>query len=727
MQRIGKTNDQAQIGMADLDAEGCYLSANSSYLSMLGVQEADLLGRHWTSTVQPGDHGRVEEAYRLARTNGRGHAEIKAIEHSSGIVHQALAVTGVRDEKGAFAGYTCVRHQISDCKRHQEALTLAVESSPNGVLMLNTDGVIQFANRAIENLFGYSRHELVGRAMYTLLPTRLQIRQVHTDALRNSESVTGMGGKDRLGLRKDGVEIPLQVHVNRIATAVGELILCTVIDIAERIRHEQQLELAKQAAEAASRAKSDFLARMSHEIRTPMNLIIGMNALLLESDLTAEQRQRLEISYRNARRLLRLINGILDLSKVESGMLTLESAPFDLDEVMGECAAIAATMAEQKGLRFEMSVDPSAARYWQGDAERLHQILLNLVGNSAKFTGNGSIAVKVQAEPGDHGPGLRFEVSDTGCGIPPDKRALVFEAFQQADGAMNRPYEGTGLGLSIAKTLVEMMGGRIWIEDQPMPGTRVVFTSFFPPCDEAAVRERKSAGASARVVRGAAAGTRVLVVEDNPENVILLRAYLDKFSFSLDFASNGVEAIERRKQASYDLILMDVQMPVMDGYTATREIRAWEKENRAPRVPIVALTAHALSGAAAESIEAGCDGHVTKPVEQGDLMEAIAKFAKRPIDQCLAIPDPIAAKRPAFVANRRLDLTKMKTAFAARDFATIKVVGHNCKGIGAGYGFPQISRLGSAIEKAAIAQDTDGLEESLRQFESCMADDLVGA
>jgi PAS domain S-box-containing protein len=718
--KFEKVIDQAHIGLAELDAEGCFASANPSYLSMLGVQEADLVGQHWHATVHPDDHVRVEEAYRMARSKGRGYAEIRGVRNNSGIVYQALAVTAITDTNGEFRGYSCLRHEISDYKRNQEALTLAVESSPNGLVMLNAAGEIQFANRAVENLFGYRRSELLGNTMETLLPPRFRERHHHfRQAFSRSESKE-MVGRDLWGLRKDGVEIPLQVHVNRIETDIGTLILCTVIDIAERVKHERQLELAKQAAEAANRAKSDFLARMSHEIRTPMNLITGMNVLLLESELTDKQRQHLEISHRNARRLLRLINGILDLSKVEAGKLTLESAPFDLHEVMRECAGIASSVMEQKGLQFEMSIEPGAWRYWVGDAERLHQVILNLIGNSVKFTDKGKIEMNVRGAYENGRIGLRFEVSDTGCGIPPDKAAIIFEAFQQADSAMNRRFEGTGLGLAIAKTLVEMMGGKIRAERKSEPGAKIVFTAFFPASDEDAVRERRSAATSTKVIKAAEAGTRVLLVEDNPENLILLQAYLNKFPLSLDFASNGVEAIEKRKQASYDLILMDIQMPIMDGYTATREIRAWETEHQASRVPIVALTAHALSGASTESMEAGCDGHVTKPVEQSELIEAIAKYAKRPQDQVVTIDDPIAARRPEYCANRRLDLTKMQNAMAHGDFGTVKVIGHNCKGTGTGYGFPEISRLGFVIENAAIAGDGNALQESLQEFERCV-------
>ena len=463
-----------------------------------------------------------------------------------------------------------------------------------------------------------------------------------------------------------------------------------------------------------------------------MNLIMGMNALLLESPLNDKQRQHVEISYRNVRRLLRLINGILDLSKVEAGKLTLESIPFDLEDVLTECAATISSAIERKGLELEIQLHTDAWRFWQGDPERLQQVLLNLIGNSVKFTDRGKIELRVQPEPGpDAVVGLRFEVTDTGCGVPPEKADMIFEAFQQAEGSFTRPFEGTGLGLAIAKTIVELMAGRIWVERKTTPGAQFVFTAFFARSTEAAVCERATGSAQAKVARAVEPGTRLLLVEDNPENLILIQAFVENLKLSLDCASNGSEAVEKRQQGEYDLILMDIQMPVMDGYTATRKIRAWEKERGVARVPIVALSAHALSGAFANSIEAGCDSHVTKPVERNDLLDAIAKFAHQPPERPVVQPPEPPAEGAQAVgtrasatagisANRWSDLEKMQTALAASDLNAIRIIGHNCKGTAAGYGFPEIGKVGVVIETAAKAGDTAKLAEAIRNFEACL-------
>ena len=480
----------------------------------------------------------------------------------------------------------------------------------------------------------------------------------------------------------------------------------------------QNIALEKQAAEAASRAKSDFLARMSHEIRTPMNLINGMNTLLLESPLNERQRQFVEISYRNVKRLLRLINGILDLAKVEAGELTFAAVPFDLNEVLQESATTIASAVELKGLQFEVAIHPDTWRYWVGDGERLQQVLMNLIGNAIKFTEHGRVSVSVSPLADEEG--LRYEIADTGCGVPQDKAEMIFGAFQQVDQAMNRSNGGTGLGLAISRTLVERMGGKIWLDETYTSGARIVFTTCLTRSTESEVREL-AAAITGKVAVDVAPGTRVLLVEDNAENVILTEAYLDGLGISLDYGTNGVEAVEKRQHNDYALILMDIQMPIMDGYAATRAIREWEKANGQPRVPIVALTAHAVTGASGESIDAGCDAHLSKPTERRDLMETIARFAPCSANGRAGISDLILARRPAFLVNRQDDLVRMRDALQAGEFRVIQKIAHNCKGIGKGYGFPEISRLGAAIEKAAKALDVASLGTGLDGLERCIS------
>ena len=396
-------------------------------------------------------------------------------------------------------------------------------------------------------------------------------------------------------------------------------------------RHQEQLELARQAADEADQAKSEFLARMSHEIRTPMNLVLGMSTLLLESPLNEKQKKHVEISNRNVRRLLRLVNGILDLSKVEAGEIAFRSDPFELDDLLRESAATISSAVERKGLKLDVVIEPNTPLYWIGDAEHIQQVILNLVGNAIKFTDRGRISVRVCAPVDSEGErGLRFEVNDTGCGVPKGKEKVIFGAFQQAEDLMKRSHEGTGLGLSIAKSIVERMSGKIWVEEKKEPGAKFVFTIFLASSSENAVNKASFLAKKHSELQPTEGGLQILLVEDNPENVILMEAYLEGQPVALDIAFNGADAVEKRRMRDYNLILMDIQMPVMDGYTATRLIRLWEEKNGKARVPILALTAHAFNEAAAESLKAGCNAHLTKPIERGDLLDAITAFTHLP-------------------------------------------------------------------------------------------------
>ena len=716
----------AHIGFASLDADGRFEQANETYLEMLGRYEAELIGESWRATIYPEDHNRAEEAYRCARRDGHGYVEIRGLRGDGTIVYQSLTLTrrGGPDAD-TFEGFHCIRHDISSYKSDQEALMLAVECAPNGFVMLNSTGHIRMVNAAVEKLFGYSRDELIHQPVETLLPTRFrEDHQTYREAFNSNTAMKAMAGRDLKGLRKDGVEIPLQVYLNTIDTPAGTLILTTIIDITERLRYQSQLEQAKQAAESASRAKSDFLARMSHEIRTPMNLIMGMNALLLEGELSAKQREYVEISYRNVKRLLRLINGILDLSKVEAGKFTLEAVPFDLNDVLHECSATISSAVEQKGLTLDLNIDQELYPYWLGDPERLQQVLLNLIGNAVKFTSEGKIQVAVKPVVGQGGAnGIQFEITDTGCGITADKTNSIFEAFEQADDSMNRSYEGTGLGLAIARALVQLMSGDLWVMEKEGPGAKFAFTAFFPRASEDSFRSHVSKRRLSKATHQIKPGTRILVAEDNPENVILLQSYLQGLPLVLDLAQNGKLALDKRCANDYDLVLMDIQMPVMDGYTATGEIRAWEKAGGRKPVPIVALTAHAITGASADSMRAGCTGHLTKPIERDDLIAAIARFTTNVSHASATLPPQpgIEALRPEFLANRQRDLVRLRELLQQDDFAAIQVIAHNCKGIGKSYGFPALSVAGAALETAAKSRDPGQIHSMVTSFEQSVA------
>jgi CheY-like chemotaxis protein len=394
-----------------------------------------------------------------------------------------------------------------------------------------------------------------------------------------------------------------------------------------------KLVRAKAAAETASRAKSDFLATMSHEIRTPLNGILGMAQAMQRADLPSEQKDQLRVIRQSGEGLLCLLNDALDFSQIETGQLSLTPTEFDMEHLTRGAVATFTPLAAKKGLSFEFSIDDAAKGLYRGDTIRVRQILYNLAANAVKFTEAGGIGVCVSYADGM----LKLEVADSGIGIAADRVGGLFEQFVQGDASATRRHGGAGLGLAICRSLTQLMGGAIAVTS--VEGKGSLFTVTLPLERLAAPAPIIAPEPVAAAEDGERAPIRILAAEDNAVNQLVLKTLLSQAGLEPTVVENGAEAVEAWKTASWDVILMDIQMPVMDGVTATREIRAFEAAGGRRKTPIIAVTANAMSHQVADYVAAGMDMVVPKPLDAGKLFEAI----EQALDTGAAEPAAVAA------------------------------------------------------------------------------------
>jgi PAS domain S-box-containing protein len=546
--------------------------------------------------------------------------------------------SSVRDREQRVTGAIAVATDITlrkraedDLRRSEEYYRSLVESSADCTVVSNQEGIVTFvAGQGLKDL-GYEISDLVGHRAMDFIHSSKQDDQKSRIAELFSHPLAISRGEAPIKC-KDGSWLDCEL-IGRTALAPdGTPILVSLVrNISERKRAEFELASSRDQALAASRAKSEFLSSMSHEIRTPMNAILGMADLMWESELSSEQRRYLDTVINNGNALLELINSILDLAKVESGRLSLETVDFDLRDLLGKVTDTLAVRADENAVELAVHIDQDVPSALVGDPLRLRQVLTNLVGNAIKFTERGAIVIRVRHDPHANGAGgLLISVTDSGIGIPPDKLSGLFKPFSQADSSITRKYGGTGLGLAIVDRLVRLMGGEVRVESEPGHGSTFSFTAQFQVSATPAEAHRDApAPAPARAIGGPDAivhrPLRILLADDSADNRLLIRAYLRKTPYHLDEVEDGQKAIEQVFNGGYDLVLMDIQMPVMDGYTAVEKIREWEARTNRVHTPIIALTASALDEAVRHTREVGFDMHVSKPVKRATLLDAIAK------------------------------------------------------------------------------------------------------
>ncbi|NGZ06286.1 MAG: response regulator [Magnetococcales bacterium] len=654
--------ETAAHGMALVSPNGRFLQVNHALCQLVGYSETELLALDFQSITHPDD---LESDLEFVRQmlHGTLHTyqmEKRYFNKQGKIIYALISVSLVRDRHGmplhfvvhiqditarkeaeqklreahntleqrVFDQTQVLRQTVEllhqevtersriqeELQRERDKLFGILDAMDDGVYIVDQECNIEYVNPVVERDFGVPGNRKCYQYFHELSE---QCSWCKNSQVFRGQTVNWEWYSEKSGKHFDLFDAPLR-HPD------GEIRKIEFFhDITDRKRLEESLRLAKDGAEAASQAKSEFLAAMSHEIRTPMNVVLGMAEMLLETPLTQKQRHYALTMHHSGKALLGVINDVLDFSRIESGRFSLADEPYAPQKVIEETVGLMRVAAEEKGLAMESLLSDNLPDLILGDETRVRQVLINLIGNAIKFTEHGRVEVRLSrvADGGD----LQYRVLDTGIGIAKEQIGHIFEQFIQADAGITRRYGGTGLGLAISKRLVEMMGGRIWVESQAGAGSAFFVTL---PVRIVPNQEPPLERADEKPVASNQTGLRILLAEDVEENRVLLDAYLVGTPHRLVMVSDGAQAVARIRTEPFDVVIMDVQMPIMDGYTATRLIRDWEREQGTRRIPIVTLSAHAIEGELERCRAAGGDLYLTKPIGKKGLLTVLNKIAE---------------------------------------------------------------------------------------------------
>ncbi|MGZ4449511.1 MAG: PAS domain S-box protein [Nocardioides sp.] len=763
---VTATLESTADGLLVVGADGVIAGANSRFVEMWGIPEElmasrdddRLLGFVLDQLVDPEQFVRkVQDLYQ------------HPAEESNDVLHFRDGRTFERYSRpqrvedqivGRVWSFRDVTVRMLAQEQRREALELLssadarfrslVESSDDSIISATPEGVVTSWNPASERLFGFSSDEVVGRPIEMVLPAHKR------DEVRALQRLASAEGGVRRTVETEfvargGRHVPVSLTVSPIydgerLTGVSAI----VRDISEERARRAELEEAQAAAEAASRAKSDFLATMSHEIRTPMNGVIGLTGLLLNTTLDDVQR-RYAAGVRGAgEALLAIIDDILDFSKLEAGKVDLERVGFAPRRMLDEVKVLLTGAAEDKSLQLLMACDPTVPPAVMGDAGRIRQVLINLAGNAVKFTERGRVDVRVTTATGRRPGWLRFEVRDTGIGIDDATRARLFEPFSQADASTTRRFGGTGLGLAISRRLVDAMGGELSVTSAPGDGSTFAFEVPLPtathavadtsadlrrPVDLDTLAPQPVPMRSSPATAGA---RRVLVAEDNAVNQMVALGLLAELGYEAVVVSHGRFALEALEREPFDAVLMDCHMPEMDGFVATRELRAREGEGR--RTPVIAMTAGVLDDDRNRCLAAGMDDFVAKPVDVAILRATLARWVapvaptpapasvldQERVDSLRRLgPDDgvglLRAVVPAFLASSADDLEAVRSSALAQDPVAVREHAHRLKGAAANLGAVHVVEACQEVERLARETGRVPDEQALARLDEALA------
>jgi PAS domain S-box-containing protein len=592
--------------------------------------------------------------------------------------------------------------------------TAALENALHGIAQVDAQGRYLSFNKVFGEILGLS--DFRGPAD---LPSSVHREDVAAvEQAMATVRLQGRGEVEARIPRADGAVLDVAMTFLPVSADLNSGCHIFLRDISLQRKAEAELIRAKDAAVASNHAKTDFLAKVSHDIRTPLNAILGSADLLAQTDLDRDQTEYVSMFQRNSRRLVALINDFLDFARIEAGGVRVERIAFRPRAVVDDVAGTFRESASRKGVALQVEIAADVPELAVGDSSRIQQVLTNFLSNALKFIRAGEVTVRLKVTGAEPSPRLRYEVADSGPGIAAGDQEKVFAPFTQLPDQSATSIRGSGLGLTICRELVQLMDGEIGLESKEGVGSTFYFHVPLERAHAGGTMPEPSPMTQPFRRMKAANPVRILIAEDTEDNRLLLALYLRDQPVVLEFAANGQEAVEAvRRPGDFDLILMDIDMPILDGRTATRQIREWEKGAGRRATPVVALSAHAVREECRLCFKAGCVAHVAKPVDQATLIATIERFAQAPLAlapvERVEVSREVAALVPKYLASKPREIEEALAHLAGGDLEPIRRFAHNLKGTGRGYGFPEIEELGRAIEESAEKDDEAGIAGQL--------------